>query len=119
VLASCHALLVPLGAHPGLADFIPSKLYDAMAVGRPVLVAARGETAAIVITERCGLAIEPEDGRALAQAVLELHHDRYSAREMGRSGRAAAVRYLRSAQVARLEEVLSAAAAERPERHNR
>ena len=46
-LRSCHALLVPLRDHALLEDFIPSKLYDAMAVGRPVLVAARGEAAAL------------------------------------------------------------------------
>ena len=40
-LQSCDALLVPLRDHPLLGDFIPSKLYDAMAVGRP---ATRGAT---------------------------------------------------------------------------
>ena len=39
-LRSCDALLIPLRDHALLGDFIPSKLYDAMAVGRPALVAA-------------------------------------------------------------------------------
>lgn len=110
LLLSCDALLVPLRDHPLLADFIPSKLYDAMAVGRPALVAATGEAAALVRRHGCGIEVAPEDGAGLARAVRALMTDRHSAHRMGAAGKAAAAAYARSRQVDRLEEVLREAA---------
>jgi glycosyltransferase involved in cell wall biosynthesis len=110
-LQSCHALLVPLRDHPLLEDFIPSKLYDAFAVGRPALVAARGEAAALVEETRAGLAVAPEDGDALAAAVRRLRDEAGLADSLAEAGRRAAAGLARSRQVDRLEEVLSRAAA--------
>ena len=105
-LLSCDALLVPLRDHPLLEDFIPSKLYDAMAVGRPVLVAARGEAAALVREHGCGLEVAPEDGMQLAQAVRTLMADRGLTQRLGDAGKHAASAYARSRQVDRLEQIL-------------
>lgn len=105
-LQSCDAVLVPLRDHPIFEDFIPSKLYDAMAVGRPVLVAARGEAAAIVETTACGLQVAPEDGPQLAAAIRRLIADRALCERMGAAGKRASASYARSRQVERLEEVL-------------
>jgi glycosyltransferase involved in cell wall biosynthesis len=113
LLLSCDALLIPLRAHPLLAGFIPSKLYDAMAVGRPAIVAARGEAAALVREYDCGVAIEPEDGEALAAVVRELSGDRARSQRLGEEGRRVAHDHARSRQVARLERVLAEAAAPR------
>ncbi|MCA1587127.1 MAG: glycosyltransferase family 4 protein [Chloroflexi bacterium] len=113
LLLSCHALLIPLRDHPLLQDFIPSKLYDAMAVGRPALVAAPGEAAALVREHACGVELAPEDGAGLARAVRALIADPAAACRMGCAGKAAAGRYARSRQVDRLDDVLRAAAAGR------
>ena len=40
LLRCADALLVPLAARPELSKFVPSKLFDCCALGRPVLVAA-------------------------------------------------------------------------------
>jgi colanic acid biosynthesis glycosyl transferase WcaI len=113
-LQDCHALLVPLRSHPLLADFIPSKLFDAMAVGRPVIVAAAGEAAALVREAGAGLVVSPEDGGGLAGAIRELADDPTEAQRMSEAGRAAARASRRSAMVERLEGVLREAA-ERPQ----
>src|SRR5204862_4011710 len=42
-MRAADALLVPLAAKPELAKFVPSKLFDCCAIGRPVIVAAAGE----------------------------------------------------------------------------
>jgi glycosyltransferase involved in cell wall biosynthesis len=110
VLVGCDALLVPLRAHPLLADFIPSKLYDAMAVGRPAIVAAEGEAAALARETGCGVVVGPEDGEALAAAILDLAADRSKARALGSAGREAAAGHARSRMVERLESVLQEAA---------
>lgn len=109
-LRDCDALLVPLRDHPLLEDFIPSKLYDAMAVGRPVLVAARGEAAAL--TTRCGagIVVDPEDGAGLAAAITRLVDAPGLARRLGQAGRRAATGLTRSKQVELLERVLREAA---------
>jgi len=106
VLCECHALLVPLGASPLLEDFVPSKLYDAMAVGRPVIAALGGEAASIVREARCGMVIAPEDGSALAAAVRRLHDRPDLVDALGSAGRRAATEHARSRQVARLEQIL-------------
>lgn len=112
-LASCHALLVPLRAHSLLESFVPSKLFDAMAVGRPVIVAARGEAAVITREAQCGVVVAPEDGGALAVEVRALASDPDRARALGAAGRRAAPAWARSAQLDRLEAVLQDAARRR------
>jgi glycosyltransferase involved in cell wall biosynthesis len=105
-LLSCDAVLVPLRDHPVFEDFIPSKLYDAMAVGRPALVAARGEAAALVREHGCGLEVAPESGPQLAGAIRTLMGDRELSERLGAAGKQAAASYARSRQVDQLEEVL-------------
>jgi glycosyltransferase involved in cell wall biosynthesis len=110
LLQSSHALLIPLRNDPLLEDFIPSKLYDAMAVGRPVIVAAGREAAAIVRETGCGVVVPPGDGGALADAVRALAADRERARALGAAGRRAAAGHARSRQVRPLADVLAHAA---------
>lgn len=106
ILESCDALLVPLRAHELLGDFVPSKLYDAMAVGRPVIAAAGREAATLVRETGCGLVVAPEDGPGLVDAVRALAADRDRARRLGEAGRRAAGSFARSRQVERLEALL-------------
>jgi glycosyltransferase involved in cell wall biosynthesis len=106
VLAASEALLVPLSGHPTFSAFVPSKMIDFMAVGRPVIVAAAGEAARIVERARAGIAVPPEDPDALAGAVRWLVDHPAEAREMGARGREFARTRLRSTQAERLEHVL-------------
>jgi glycosyltransferase involved in cell wall biosynthesis len=106
VLAGSDALLVPLSGHPTFEGFVPSKLIDFMAVGRPVLLSAAGESARIVEQSGAGLVVRPEDPAALVAAVRRLRDDPEAAKAMGERGRAFARTRLRSAQAERLESVL-------------
>ena len=106
LLAQSDALLVPISAHPTFSDFVPSKLLDFMALGRPVVLSARGEAAGILALAQAGIAVEPEDPDALADAVRWLVAHPVEADEMGLRGREFARRRLRSEQAARLEQVL-------------
>ena len=110
LMQSCHALLVPLRDHPILAKFFPSKVYDAMAVGRPAIVAATGEAERFVSDHGCGLAIAPEDGPALAAAVRQLAQNRELTRDLGARGKALAAEYARSRQAWRLCDLLESVA---------
>ena len=106
LLAASDALLVPLSGHPTFRDFVPSKLIDAMAVGRPVILSAAGEAARILELAGAGVSVAPEDPEELADGVRWLQAHPAEAEEMGRRGREFARTRLRSAQARRLEELL-------------
>jgi glycosyltransferase involved in cell wall biosynthesis len=106
LLRASDALLVPLSAHPVFAEFVPSKMIDFMAAGRPIVLAASGEAARILERAHAGLAVPPEDPAALADAIRWLASHRGVASEMGDRGRGFARRRLRSTQSERLEAVL-------------
>lgn len=68
------------------ADLVmPSKLTNIMAAGRPFIATAgeATELARVTTESRAGLVVPPEDGRALAQAVLGLAGDPGARKEMG------------------------------------
>jgi colanic acid biosynthesis glycosyl transferase WcaI len=105
-LRASDVLLVPLAAHPTFRSFIPSKLIDFMATGRPVILAAAGEPARLVERARAALVVPPEDPAALADAVRWVREHPEEATAMGERGRSLARTRLRSEQAARLEQVL-------------
>ena len=114
VLAASDALLVPLSAHPTFEQFVPSKMIDYMAVGRPVVLSAAGEAARILERSGGGIAVAPESPDDLARAVRWLAEHSREAAEMGRRGRAFAATRLRSTQAERLEQVSSPPPASAP-----
>jgi colanic acid biosynthesis glycosyl transferase WcaI len=75
LLASADVLLVPLDSEKSQIS-VPSKLYNFMAAGRPILgLANPGSEVAAVLGERaCGLPVPPGDPAAIAEAVLALKH---------------------------------------------
>ena len=105
-LRASDASLVPLGAQAELAKFVPSKLFDCCAIGRPVILSAAGEPARLAAEADAALPIPPEDAEALADALRRLAgdetlahrprrarprlRDRLSARAAGRAARAGA-----------------------------
>jgi glycosyltransferase involved in cell wall biosynthesis len=113
LLAASDVLLVTLAAHPTFADFVPSKLIDFMAAGKPVLLAAAaaGEAARLLEDAGAGIAVAPEDPQALVDAARWLLAHPAEAAKMGARGRAFARSRLRSVQAARLEALLLETAA--------
>ncbi len=109
-LRASDALLVPLGSQPALAKFVPSKLFDYCAVGRPVIVAALGEAPRLAGEAGAALTVPPGDPQALADAVRRLRDEPQLAQQLASSGREFAGGYLRERQVERLEELLSSLA---------
>lgn len=88
LLASADIVLVTLKTHiPGA---VPSKLYEAMASGRPVVLVASGEPAEIVLRHRAGIVVAPGDVAGLAAAVRTLAADAALRLELGGNGRRAA-----------------------------
>lgn len=85
--ASADAGVVLLRDVPLLDEALPTKLLEVMAAARPVLICARGESAAVVREAGAGVVVAPGDGRALAGALHDLAADRDGAQRMGAAGR--------------------------------
>jgi glycosyltransferase involved in cell wall biosynthesis len=92
--------IIHLRRAPLFETVIPSKLFECMAMGVPVLHGVAGESASIVAREKCGVLFEPENPGELTNRILELAGDPARRRELSRSGREAATRYDRSALAA-------------------
>ena len=112
IMRASDALLVPLAKLPALRDYVPSKLFDACAVGRPVIVATGGEPERLVAEHGAALCVPPEDPSALAEGVTRLRQDRRLAEALSSQATRFAGEHLRDRGVEQLEGVLAAAAAQ-------
>ena len=76
---------------------IPSKLFECMGMGIPVVHGVAGESAEIVEREGVGLLFEPENAEALCDGLLRLVRDRELYQRLRRQCLSAAPRYERTA----------------------
>jgi glycosyltransferase involved in cell wall biosynthesis len=73
LMAEADAILLSLRAVPLFRYGVsPNKLYDAYAIGRPVITTVAGAINAEVDENRLGVTAEPGNPEALAQAILQL-----------------------------------------------
>lgn len=75
---------------------IPSKLFECMAMGIPVLHGVAGESADIVRRESVGTVFEPENVQELYKALCQFHEDRDLYESTRRNCTSAALRYDRN-----------------------
>lgn len=85
ILASADILIVPLKRQ--LTGAVPSKLYEGMAAGKPVILIAGSEAAEIVQNADCGIVVQPNDIRALVSAIQVLAVDKEERIRKGQNGR--------------------------------
>lgn len=79
--------LVLLKDSPLFQTVLPSKLFEALAAGRPVILGVAGEAQRVLNESQAGIAIRPEDAAALAAGVRELGADPARRARMGAAGR--------------------------------
>jgi colanic acid biosynthesis glycosyl transferase WcaI len=95
----CDASLVHLRAAPVFETVIPSKIFEAMAVGVPTIYAAPGgEGSRIVEQHGAGLVVPPMDAAALATAALSLARNTALRNRLASAAALAAPLYSRSRQ---------------------
>ena len=70
-----------------IAGAMPTKMLEAMAAARPVVLSASGEAARFVDASGGGVVVPPEDPAALAGALEQLAADRERAVSLGKAGR--------------------------------
>jgi glycosyltransferase involved in cell wall biosynthesis len=109
LMRASDALLVPLAKDPAFHAYVPSKLFDVCAIGRPVIVATGGESERLVSKHDAAVCVPPEDSSALAAAIASIREDAELRDRLSRQAVAFASEYLRERGVERLEEILEAA----------
>jgi glycosyltransferase involved in cell wall biosynthesis len=105
--AGSDAAVVLLRDKPLFEGALPTKMFEAMSAGRPLVLSAAGEAATLVEDASCGVVVPPERPRELADALSDLAGDRERAGRLGAAGRRAVVEhYSRTEAVDRWFELL-------------
>lgn len=86
LLASAGVCLVHLKKHPLFATVLPSKIFEAAAMAKPVILGVEGYAAELVRRAGAGICIEPENEEQLVDALIQLADDRGFAETLGRRG---------------------------------
>lgn len=79
--------LVPLRNSPLFKTVIPSKIFEAMALKKPIVIGVDGESRNIIESFGCGVYVEPDDSVDLAEKILQLSMDPELCKQMGTSGK--------------------------------
>jgi glycosyltransferase involved in cell wall biosynthesis len=88
IIAACDAFIVPLKRNDLFMGAIPSKLFEPLAMGKPILLGVDGEARDLFIEKRkCGLYFEPENSAELAHCIYVLFNNKALIGEMGENGR--------------------------------
>ena len=104
----CDLALVHLKDEPTFTEVIPSKIFEAMGMGLPILIAApKGEATDIVSTERAGIVVSPPNPNSLAAAICKLRDDVATRKTYAKNALAAAPQYSRKKQANEMIEVFA------------
>lgn len=88
LLAASDISLVPLKRLPLFEGALPSKMYEAMACARPIVLGVEGEARQLAVKEAgSAIAVEPENANALATGILYLYEHPEVAEQLGQQGR--------------------------------
>jgi glycosyltransferase involved in cell wall biosynthesis len=113
-LAACDILVSPHGRQADGQEFFgsPTKLFEYMAAGRPIVASAVGQIADVLRDEESALLVPPDDADALCRAILRLVDDQCLRQRLAAAARAAAEEHHTWRQNA--ERVLASLAQEQP-----
>ena len=78
--------LVPLKNKKIFKNALPSKMFEYMSCGRPVIIGVIGEAEKIINESKAGITIEPEDPVALSEAILTYFHNAKRCNIDGKNG---------------------------------
>lgn len=99
--AASDVSIVHLKDRQAFRKVIPSKMFEAMAMRRPIVLGVRGQAREILESAGAGIAVPPEDAGALLAAVLDLKHDAAQRERFGTAGQAHACEYYDRRDIAR------------------
>jgi len=79
--------IVHLRKDPLFETVLPSKLFEAMAMAKPIILGVQGAAADLLLEAKAGIPIEPEDSKGLLEALKKLQKSPSLCQKLGDSGR--------------------------------
>ena len=87
IIMDMDATIVPLKRLDLFKGAIPSKIFENLALKKPILLGLEGEAKQLFIDEgNCGLAFEPENTEDLVKQIITLYNNPELAKELGENG---------------------------------
>lgn len=103
----CDVSLITLKDQPLFATVIPSKIFESMGMGLPIVLSLpEGEASKVIRETKSGVVVPPENPQVLAATVRRLADDRRELRQLSKTSAAAAFAYSRNAQAAKMMKAL-------------
>jgi glycosyltransferase involved in cell wall biosynthesis len=107
IIASMDATIIPLKKLDLFKGALPSKMFEALSSELPIVLAVEGEAEKLINDAQAGITVEPENPKAIADAVLKLYKDPELSRKLGGNGRKYVMEnYAREAIARKLEKIL-------------
>ncbi len=72
ILSEVDACLVHLKGTALFSTVIPSKIFECMALNKPIIMGVKGESRSIVVEGRAGVAMEPDSAESLIECVNQI-----------------------------------------------
>ena len=108
--ALCNVGLVHLKNDPVFETVIPSKIFETMASGRPIMYCGpESDGSRLIKSHDCGLLCPPDDPSALASQLRVLKNDSVLCNSLATNGKDASYRFSREVQAAATLTVLKLA----------
>lgn len=110
----CDLSLVPLRDTPVFSTVIPSKIFESMGMGVPILMSLpEGEATGIIRRSGAGVCVPPEDPQAMAEAICQLADDPKTMTGLRQTAFRVAPDYSRQTQADRMVSLLGQVAGKR------
>ena len=87
ILTASDVCIATLRPDPVFETVVPTKLYEYMAAGRPVVSNVPGEAASLIERAGVGVSVTPGDPEAIASAIRDMASDDSGRAEKGTNGR--------------------------------
>ncbi len=87
VLSFSNACLVHLRKTDLFKTVLPSKIFEAASMERPIILGVEGNSAELLQRAEAGICIEPENVQQLTEAIIQLADDPELQKRMGSNGR--------------------------------
>lgn len=101
ILKAIDIAMVPLKKLPLFEGAIPSKVFEALAMEKPLLLGVNGEARLHFIDNaKAGWFVEPENAQHLAQTIVEILKDPEQLKQAGKNGRKYVVEHFNRDQIA-------------------
>jgi len=92
--AISNMVLVTLRNLPLFKCVIPSKIFEIMAMAKPILISVEGESQNVVVENaKAGISVAPENAQDLARQIIQIHENKELLYTLGGNGRKFVERY--------------------------